>query len=308
MDILQHRFPWPCTKLLVLGLCVSLFHSGTAATAVLTPVADSTLFESSPDNNLGGSTTVVVGTTAQGKRNRGLLKFDLSAAVPAGAVVQSATLELVLTSDASSGAGTLPIGLHRMLVEWTEGTGNGNQGLAAGAGESTWNRRVHPETAWSAAGAGSGVDFASTASSSASVGGTGTWSWSGGLAADVQAWLDLPSSNRGWALVSGADGTARTARRFASREDPAQAPRLTIQYEVSSNTLRLPRPTLDGGQFKLALHLEASTAYTLLVRESLEAGEWTTAASYPAQPASREEVFTAPMALGTRFYRWRAGP
>lgn len=298
----------PCAKILAHASFWLLCLAGAAATVVLNPVADTTLFESSPDNNLGKSSTIVVGTTAQGQRNRALLKFDLAGALPAGAVVQSASLELVLTSDASNGAGTLTLGLHRMLADWSEGLGNGNQGLPALTGESTWSRRAHPNTAWSVAGAGKGADYASTPSSQTTVGSVGTWSWSAGLAADVQAWANQSASNLGWVLVSGADAATRTARRFASREDAAQSPRLTIQYEVGSNILRLDWPTVEGSQFKLPLHLNANTAYTLLVRETLEAGIWGTAASYAAQPLARDVEFSAPIGSGTRFYRLRIDP
>jgi hypothetical protein len=40
------------------------------------------------------------------------------------------------------------------------------------------------------------------------------------MAADIQAWLDNPSSNFGWVLL-GKEGAEATAKRFDSRENEA---------------------------------------------------------------------------------------
>ena len=75
-----------------------------------------------------------------------------------------------------------------------------------------------------------GGDFGDVASASAVVGGAGTYTW-GGLADDVQGWVDNPGSNFGW-IVIGDESTLSSVRRFASREYPVvgERPALTVDY------------------------------------------------------------------------------
>ena len=84
--------------------CLSLWLiSANAATTNLPCVADTTLSESYPDNNLGGLTHVAAGTTQNVTRNRGLFRFDIAGAVPAGSQIQSAALVLEVTLAPSDG-------------------------------------------------------------------------------------------------------------------------------------------------------------------------------------------------------------
>jgi hypothetical protein len=53
---------------------------------------------------------------------------------------------------------------------------------------------------------------------------------------DIQAWLDNPSNNFGWALVSELEATPTSIRRFASREDASSSPVLLLQYNVPEPT------------------------------------------------------------------------
>src|SRR5207245_11043011 len=75
--------------------CVSLAESVT-----LHPVADPTLYETTPNNNLGAHTDFIAGTTAgnagQPFRNRALLKFDVTGQIPTGATITSASLTLLV--------------------------------------------------------------------------------------------------------------------------------------------------------------------------------------------------------------------
>jgi hypothetical protein len=50
------------------------------------------------------------------------------------------------------------------------------------------------------------------------------------LVADVQLWLDQPGSNFGWMLLCQSEGTAFSARRFGSRENPFTTPALAIEF------------------------------------------------------------------------------
>ncbi|HKQ40423.1 MAG TPA: hypothetical protein VJ063_20295, partial [Verrucomicrobiae bacterium] len=62
----------------------------------LTPSADTTLFQSFPDNNLGGITSLAVGTTAHGLVSRALIKFDVAGRIPPDAIVTSARLRTTI--------------------------------------------------------------------------------------------------------------------------------------------------------------------------------------------------------------------
>jgi len=66
------------------------------------------------------------------------------------------------------------------------------------------------------------------------------------MVADVQGWLDSPATNHGW-LVRGNEGTASTARRFASRQNGFDGfwPRLTVTYTPAAVTSLGATP--DGG-------------------------------------------------------------
>jgi hypothetical protein len=55
------------------------------------------------------------------------------------------------------------------------------------------------------------------------------------LVADVQSFVNDSVSNFGWLIMSSAEDTANTARRFASRSNPtaAQRPSITVTYTAS---------------------------------------------------------------------------
>src|SRR5438034_1216933 len=95
-----------------------------AATAILSPVADTTLLRINPNNNLGGEPTLVSGGTADALTNRALLKFDIAGAVPDNATIQSLTLTLtVVKVNPNQPPPPSPFRLHRLLRDWGEGTG-----------------------------------------------------------------------------------------------------------------------------------------------------------------------------------------
>ena len=77
---------WPRSLLLAVFGFFSILPvavSVRAETISLQPIADTTLIEAAPDNNLSGSTFFNVGTAGNGKRNRGLILFDVTSAIPA---------------------------------------------------------------------------------------------------------------------------------------------------------------------------------------------------------------------------------
>ena len=224
--------------------------SVSRASVTLKPVADTTLFEPSADNNLGASLDLAAGTTAHGEKSRALIKFDLTGVVPTNATIATATLTITVTRTPGSGGAGSVFDLRRMLGDWAEGThgASGQSGAAAAANETTWNARFFPATLWNQPGGGPGVDFSTNVSASVAVGGTATYAFKStpALVADVQAWMNNSAANFGWLLITESETVNETARRFGSRENSAQAPTLVIDYALPAAPLQMSGMTMTN--------------------------------------------------------------
>jgi len=137
--------------------------------------------------------------------------------------------------------------LRRVLLPWSEGVQvpevleSPGLGAPAMLGETTWDYRFALTNTWSTPGGQVGVDYATAVSGSAlvqTIGETVLFESSPGLLADVQSWVDQPSANFGWMLLTGDESVDRTARSFASRES-GFGPTLTISYTVVPEPSRL---------------------------------------------------------------------
>jgi PEP-CTERM motif. len=207
---------------------LQLFNSVQAATVSIHPTADTTLQEAFSSNNYGDGTTFTAGGRRQGGRTRALLLFDIAGNIPTGATINSVTLTLSCLQDPSGGINST-FDINRLIASWGEGNGSDHGGSAAGPGQATWNNRFGSSgSPWTTPGG----DFFSTASASRSVTGTGNYTFTStaGLVADVQGWLNSPTSDFGWLLRSESELTGTTIRRFGSRDSGASAPTLTITY------------------------------------------------------------------------------
>jgi hypothetical protein len=230
-------------KFSVVLVCLACLSAASlpafAALLSLSPVADTSLFQGNPDNNLGGHTNFAVGTMANGSVSRGLLRFDPTGLIPIDAIINSVTLTLRVTASASQSA---TFELHPALVSWGEGTKTGQTGAAATAGEATWNARFASTTLWETPGGLAGTDFATGSSASALAGATTlVFNSTPGLVLDVQNWLNDPASDFGWLLMSQSESILNTARRFGSREDGlGRGPVLLIDYSP------VPEPSTLG--------------------------------------------------------------
>ena len=193
---------------------------------------DATLYED--DQGLiasGAGEHLFVGLTNQPGIRRSLIAFDLSA-VPTDARIHSVELTLTL-SRTGLPLFANPIALHRATASWGEGatdpTLNEGSGEDALPGDATWVHRTFDDQPW----ATPGGDFAPDASATTEVGRLGPYTWgpTDAMVADVQAWLDDPGSNRGWALV-GDEVTRRGVKRFDSRQraDETKRPVLLVVY------------------------------------------------------------------------------
>lgn len=208
-----------------------------AATISLTAVADTSIYEISPDFNLGG-TTMLAGTNQKVSRSRALFLFDLSS-IPADAVVTGVEVLLYCTRQPDPDQHTGPVSsdfsLHRMLVSWGEGGGANATGSVAMAGDATWNERHYLGTSWGTPGGSGGIDYAGNPSATTSVGNVGLYGWGSSteLIDDVRTWLADPSSNFGFMLMSGSESSPGSGRRFASTEQSSAqnpAPQMIVTY------------------------------------------------------------------------------
>jgi spore coat protein A len=210
----------------------------TAATVVLNPVADNTIFHGEissddfTDNSCGAGQGLYAGVTLRGFIRRALLRFDVAAAIPPGSTIDAVTLTLDvgLTTDTLD----TTMMLHPVLQAWGEGTvdcwifGKG-KGLEADAGDATWLDAKFQQVTWTSPGAWDGISAAS-ASALVPVEGGAVWDSAAdpALKSDVQSWLDAPSGNHGW-LVVDAELRDQSTRRFGSREGSVP-PVLQIEF------------------------------------------------------------------------------
>jgi hypothetical protein len=201
------------------------------ATVDLPASRDNTLYEVAPDstatsNALGG--LMFAGQSGVGDLRRAVIAFDL-ASIPPGSIIQGATLTLyhVLSRTID-----VTVGVHRVGADWGEGssdaTGREGRGVPATPGDATWLHRFFPGISWDQPGG----DYAGVAGAGQTIRGVGYYSWSGpGIVADVQAWVDDPAQNFGWALI-GNEAILGSMKWFATRENsvPSQRPVLTVEY------------------------------------------------------------------------------
>jgi glucose/arabinose dehydrogenase len=213
----------PGQGLLAAVLALVLCAAARADTVQFTPSADTGIYENTPTLPSGSSATMVaggVGPNAGETARRALLRFGLPGSIPAGATVTSVTVTVRVVFRLPPTPVDSNFQLRRLLRAWTEG----------GA---TWSWPVSFSAPWGAPGAGDASDASPSASASVPVSGFGTYTFAStpALVADVQAWLNNPADNHGWLLVSDTEAPF-TARHFATREDAANAPVLTVGYSA----------------------------------------------------------------------------
>lgn len=282
-------------------------HTGIAVcraeTTNISAVADTTLHEFAPDFNYGGGQSITAGGRNMGGRARALLRFDIASRLPAGAVVNSATLTLTAINMVNGAGSTFD--LHRVLGAWGEGAGSDTSGSTAGAGEATWNDRLAPDTAWTSPGG----DYAGTSSASKAIGDLGSYTFaSPGLAADVQLWLDNPAANFGWLLRSQSETTGGTIRRFGARTHLSSPPQLLIDYSLASSP-PVPPELFDlgrvGNEFRFAFQAESNRTYTVEFRDSLGLTNWNVLTNIPALPGAATIRVTNEVVGSERYFRAR---
>ncbi|MCY2958930.1 MAG: DNRLRE domain-containing protein [Planctomycetota bacterium] len=179
-------------------------------------VADAAIYSESGAVANGSGENLFVGANSAGNVRRSLVRFDLASAVPPGSVVVGAYLSVSVNQG---NPGPEPLRARRVLASWAEGpanpSGSEGQGAAASGSDVTWTLRDFAAgLAWAAPGG----DLALENSFSGNLSDSGTSGFDATAAglADIQAWVDQPALNLGWALL-GNETTASSAKRLDSR-------------------------------------------------------------------------------------------
>jgi hypothetical protein len=276
-----------------------------AESALLHPSADTSLFASFPDNNLGSNSNLVSGVNGSGLGSRALLRFDVAGQIPSNAVIRSATLTLAVVAVPGGGGVASIFDLRRVLTNWTEGTGTGNSGSPANDGETTWNNRLSPASPWTTPGGAISNDYSGAVSAALLITNIGSYSFAStpGLVADVQQWLRSPGKNFGWVLMSESESTAFTAKRFGAREDTNSAPVLVVDYFVPV------APNFDwikaaGGVVQMSFPASVGQSYSVEYRDSFNSGSWMTLTNVGLQTIATNVLILDQIATKMhRFYR-----
>lgn len=273
----------------------------------LMPVADTTLFELNADANFGAEDQLIVGAVAKNAphhRARLLMQFDLSA-VPPGAVVTNVTLQLKVLKE-NGGEPAAGMEIHPMLVSWAEGDRMGMQGTSALPGQSTWNSRAHSQAAWSIPGGQAGSEFGSSTSSAVGLDGPGSYQFpvSPALIADVQSWVDSPTTNFGWIVLGTDESIVASARRVASRESSSGRPLLTVGY-TRPVTQIVSFDSIQGESTGPVLHFRAmaGNVYSVWFRDDLKQLEWQTLTNVSSKFSDADAVVRDAVGGGIRFYQ-----
>jgi hypothetical protein len=260
------------------GITVARGTFNAAPVVTLYAERDNTMYED-PDGAIsnGSGRFMFSGLGTDGVQRRALVKFDLGDEIPPGATILEAGLRLYCSTDVADLSRMI---LYRATSDWGEGTSTADGDEMAGApsttGDATWKHTFYPTSEW----ANPGGDYESLASASTVVTTQGSYQWQRpGTAADVQLWLDDPSSNHGWVLDS-----PESVKRWHTREngDVDRRPVLQVRHGGSTviylteATSDLPEPNVND-----VLYDESTDLYWLafstqgLATVSVESATWT---------------------------------
>ena len=226
------------TAILATALGLVLAGESVLADVVkIGPVRDNTLYRESGSLSNGAGQTFFAGHTSAltNTVRRAVIAFDVAGSVPPAATIDSVTLTLHL-SRVSFGAPNSTMELHRLLSDWGEGTSdpafNEGGGAPATTGDATWQHTFFDTSFWTTPGG----DFSPTVSASQTVVRVAFYTWgpTAQMVADVQSWLDNPSSDFGWLLRASDEISLQTARGFDSRQGltVANRPVLTVTFSL----------------------------------------------------------------------------
>ncbi len=273
-------FRRPALMLLIYWLQLSA-AAGDATNQVvtLTPSLDTSIV--SAGENPRGTDTILVGTrgaNADGIRDRGLLRFDLTS-IPTNSQIESVVLQLTVVAIPQAPV-VSDFSLYRMLTNWDE--------------SASWEAPL-AGAAWGSPGGQEGVDRAVDASVSQSIEETGEYDFgpSDGLLADVKGWMGSPLSNHGWMLFCEMESTQLTARHFGASES-SDPPRLIVEYRppVSEGAPVLEKVNATNGLFSFSFKAAAGKTYLVQSRTNFNTGAWVALTNFPARTITTNVLVT----------------
>src|SRR6266404_4492099 len=190
------------------------------------------------------------------------------------AKIQSVTLTLMIMAQPATTPAPSSFVLHRVMVDWGEGTGTGKFGNIATNGQATWTARFYPATQ----GCRETPPRKPRRNNHSNP-------------ADVQGWLNNPANNFGWILLSQSETTPYTVRLFASREDTLNAPALQVQYLLPTRP-RILGIDAFGGSIQITFLAVAGQSYWVEYRDSLNSGFWSTLTNLPPLTVTTNQIVT----------------
>ena len=185
------------------------------------------------DNSCGAGSNLFSGVTNDGLLRRTLVRFDIAANVPPGAIINSVSLSMTVTRSGDNQDAAMV--LNPVSQNWNAGTQNcdavrgGGMGIDAADADATWLDARFNQQAWSSGGGDYGAQSASAIVGTGN-GSEALWDSAGNplMLSDVQSWLDNPAGNFGW-IVIGEESRAATTRRFSSSEGNSP-PALVVDF------------------------------------------------------------------------------
>jgi hypothetical protein len=235
----RRRFGW---MRIALGFVIVIGAAdASAATRMVAPSGDTFINSVSPDGNNGASPSIFTGTDGHAGLMRGLVRFDLPSELQGRVTVTSVQLSMTVELLPNGTVGAAVETLQSLTQPWVQGNGVGGNGsftTGQGCGGSifgaTWNQSsCAAGTNWvTPGGAVSATISGQVNTAGVPAGGVVVWDSAANplMNADLQSWIDSPSSNFGWRISSSTEGTIAAAQRFFSTEAGASAPALTVTY------------------------------------------------------------------------------
>jgi len=206
-----------------------ILQQGISPTSSYSGVKDTTIFSNQPSKNYGNCGPSFVGYNGGVDYGimRTIVKFDITNALPAGAVIKKTVLEIY--AQVTPGGVTVTAFAAPQL--WYQGSGNcdGDNDILSGA---TWNHSITGDTpiAWGTAGAGGGNPVSQPVAVTAD----------GWVSIEISAetarfWADNPQQNHGIVLASSNETTNNHITMYSSvvlGSDRIYTPRLLLYYDL----------------------------------------------------------------------------
>jgi hypothetical protein len=255
-------------------------HGAAQNSVTMNSNMDNTLFEDATGSfSSGAGPNFYAGRNNLGQLRRGVLAFDVAGNVPAGATVDSARLTLRMSM---ANSGPFDCELRALLADWGEGTSNssGGQGAPSTTNDATWLHTFYDTQFWSTPGG----DISPVVSAVQTVDAVSHYTWGSTpqMVSDVQAWLDNPATNFGWAVI-GNETVNQSAKRFDTRENSiaANRPSLTVFFtpplSISENNSQTPigfrleqnYPNPFNPETEIAYFVDSRQPITLVIYDNL---------------------------------------